>query len=75
MVEKITNLNVMHGVDNGKTVLAQQAKCINSYKNNKLKLLTVNKTIWFNKQCQTLHVTPKYAQIHLKDGTVVWWTF
>jgi hypothetical protein len=25
-------------------------------------------SIWFNKQCQTYHVTPKYAQIHLKDN-------
>jgi hypothetical protein len=24
-------------------------------------------SIWFNKQCQTYLVTPKYAQIHLKD--------
>jgi hypothetical protein len=64
----------MHGVDNCKIVLAQQAKCINSYKNTKLKLLTVNEAIWFNKQCQTDHVTPKYAQIHLKDVAGVWWT-
>jgi hypothetical protein len=49
LVEKITNLNVMHGVGNGKIVLAQQAECINSYKNTKLELLTVNETIWFNK--------------------------
>ena len=25
-------------------------------------------SIWFNKICQTYHVTPKYAQIHLKDN-------
>jgi len=25
-------------------------------------------SIWFNKQCQTYHITPKYAQIHLKDN-------
>jgi hypothetical protein len=61
----------MHDVDNGKTYLAQQAKCINSYKNTKLKLLTANETIWFKKQCQKLHVKLKYAKIHLKDGTVV----
>jgi hypothetical protein len=24
-------------------------------------------SIWFNKQCQTHHVTPKYAQIHLNN--------
>jgi hypothetical protein len=24
-------------------------------------------SIWFNKQCQTYLVTPKYAQSHLKD--------
>jgi hypothetical protein len=71
LVQKIVNLNVMQGVGNGKIVLAQQ---INNCKNTKLKLLLVNETIWFNKQCQTHHVTPKYAQFHLKDIVGVWWT-
>jgi len=64
----------MQGVGNGKIVLAQKAKCINNYKNTKLKLLSVIETIWFNKHCQTHHVTPKHAQIHLKDVAGVWWT-
>jgi len=64
----------MQGMDKGKIVLAQQAKCTNNYKNTKLKLLSVIETIWFNKQCQTHHVTPKYTQIRLKDVAGVWWT-
>jgi hypothetical protein len=28
----------------------------------------MNASIWFNEQCQTYHVTPKYVQIHLKDN-------
>jgi len=31
-------------------------------------LSLMDASIWFNKQCQTYHVTPKYAQIHLKDN-------
>ena len=27
-------------------------------------------SIWFNKQCQTYHVPPKYAQINLKDNNI-----
>jgi len=36
---------------------------------NKLKMLKVNATIWFNKQSliQLYHVTPKYAQMHRKE--------
>ena len=30
----------------------------------------IDASIWFNKQCQTYHVTPKYAQIHLKDKNI-----
>ena len=48
----------------------KQAKIYNSYKNTKLKLLTTNAAIWFNKICQTKQLTPKYTsikfnQIHL----------
>ena len=25
-------------------------------------------SIWFNKQCQTYHITPKHAEIHLKNN-------
>jgi len=57
-------MNVMHGVDNFKTVLARKIKCVNNYRNTKLKLSKVSATIWLNKQSLIYHATPKYAQIH-----------
>jgi hypothetical protein len=60
-------MKVMHCVDNLKIVLAQKIKCVNNYRNTKLKLLKVNATILFNKQSLIYHVTPKYAQIHWKE--------
>jgi len=41
-------MNVMHGVDTFKIVLAQKIKCVNNYRNTKLKLFKVKATIWFN---------------------------
>jgi len=69
---KIAIFNIVQDMDNGKIVLAQQEKCTNTYKNTKLKLLSVMETILFNKQRQTHHVTPEYRQIRLKNVTSVW---
>jgi hypothetical protein len=44
---------------------------VKNVKNTILKLLKVNASIWFNKQCQAHHVTPKYAQIHLKVDVIL----
>jgi len=33
-------------------------------------LSQMDASVWFNKQCQTCHMTPKYAQIHLKDNNI-----
>ena len=54
-----------------KLIHAQQAKCVKNYKNTRLKLLKVNASIWFNKQCPEHHVTPKCAQIHLKIDVIL----
>ena len=56
---KIANMNVTHYVDNFKILLTRKKKCVNNYKNTKLKQLKVNTTIWFNKQSLIYHVTPK----------------
>jgi len=47
-----------------KVIEAQQAKIYN-YKNTKLKLLTTNGAIWFNKICETKQLTPKYLSIKI----------
>jgi len=32
------------------------------------KQFKTNASVWFNKQCKALHLTPKYAQIHIEDN-------
>jgi len=64
-------MNITHGMYSMKLIHAQQAECVKNYKNAKLKLLKVNASIWFNKQCQAHHATPKYAQIHLKVDEIL----
>jgi hypothetical protein len=44
---------------------AQQAKI---YRNTKLKLLTTNAAIWFNKICKTKQMTPKYFSIKINGN-------
>lgn len=48
----------MRAMYNNKTINTQQANCVNKYKNTRLKLLEVNSSIWFDKQCQ-LHFSDK----------------
>jgi hypothetical protein len=64
-------MNITHGMYNIKLINAQQAKCVNNYKNTRLSLLKVNASIRFNKQCQAHHVTPKYAEIHIKVDVIL----
>jgi hypothetical protein len=44
-------------------VVARQAKDVYQYKNIKEKLHITNVTIWHNKLCRQLHLTPKYIAI------------
>ena len=48
-----------------KTVVASQAKCINQYKHLKRKVLNCGANIYFNKQCLSYGLTPKYANIRV----------
>jgi hypothetical protein len=40
-------------------VEAQLAKIYKNYKNTRLKLLTINTAIWYNKICKTKQLAPK----------------
>jgi hypothetical protein len=53
---------------NTKIIELQQAKHSNNYKNTKLKLLTTNAAIWFNKVCRTKQLTPKYINIKINGS-------
>ena len=50
-----------------KVVVASQAKCINQYKNLKRKVLNCDANIYFNKQCLSYGLTPKYADIRVPN--------
>jgi len=64
-------MNITHGMYSIKLIHAQQAKCVKNYKNTRLKLLKVSASVWFNKQCPAHHVTPKHAQVHLKEDVIL----
>jgi hypothetical protein len=49
-----------------KIINANQGQ-IHRYKNTKLKLLTCNANIYFNKQCLKNNVTPTYAKLKIAN--------
>jgi hypothetical protein len=46
----------------------QQARLINNYENSKYKTLKTNAGIWLNKTCRNDQLTPKHANINIKDN-------
>ena len=44
--------------------------CVNNYKKTRLINLKVSASVWFNKQCQAYHVTPKYSQMHIRYNNI-----
>lgn len=56
-------MNIMQDMYNIKKSNTQQAKCVNNYKNTKLKLLKVNTLMWFSSDDLTsvLMKTDNYA--------------
>ena len=53
----------MHGMEDTKFIIAQQAKPVYSYRSIKENLLKTNASIWFNKMCIANHLTPRYIHI------------
>ena len=48
-------------------VIANQARCVNKYKNIKHKVLKCNANIYFNKQCWEDDLTPKFSDIKIRN--------
>jgi hypothetical protein len=46
-------------------LIASQARCINQYKNLRVKVLKCCVNIYFNRQCLKRDITPKYARIKI----------
>jgi hypothetical protein len=59
---------MMHGQPSIKIRIAEQAKQLHQYKNNKLKLLKLNAAIWYNKTCKIKGLTPKYICIKVSGN-------
>jgi len=55
-------------MENAKTTVkfvASQAKSMHRYKSLRYKILKCNANIYFNRQCLTKNLTPKYANIKI----------
>jgi hypothetical protein len=57
---------MMHGQENIKLCIAEQAKRVYQYKNTKIKLYKNNAAIWYNKTCRARQITPAYANVKIK---------
>jgi hypothetical protein len=65
-------MNIMQDMYNIKISKAQKAKCVNNYRNNRLMLLKLNMSIWFNSGALNVGLmkTDKYAYYAFKTSTL-----
>jgi len=55
-------------MENVKFINAQQAKQIYHFKNIKERLYKTNASVWYNKTCRQLQLTPFYISIKVKGS-------
>jgi hypothetical protein len=53
-----------HRIESVKIIDAKQAKTTHRFKNIKLKVLKCSASIWFNRHCRAMNLTPRYAQFN-----------
>ena len=69
MVNLYSNIKMMHGPVRIRFTNAKQAKIIHEYKNIKRRLHKTTVTIWYNKTCKTIRLTPKYFTIEISGNS------
>jgi hypothetical protein len=55
----------MHGINNIKFISAQQKRGIYQYENSKERLCKTNASVWFNKMCRQLQLTPEKGVLNV----------
>ena len=66
----IIGMSQHNGMNSIKIVTASQASIVCKYRNLKHKILKYNANMYFNKQYRSFNLTPKFANIRIKNTSL-----